>query len=202
MAKKTIEKLLDILPSYWAKHAATNTYEFLFSLALELDVVDVQITNLNSEIFIDTSTGTYLNGLARIFRLSRKSGETDNQLRARTKAYWPGFSGGGTLDAFKSTLNRITEVPESEITITEIDFMKVAINVVFDSEDDYGLADTITDTIQLIKAAGIYVVPNFILTRGPFDEAVGITESIYISTTPIGGYWVAGISIAGGTDVA
>ena len=201
MTKEIIYKLLDELPEYWNKSENTTTYQFLYSIALELEVMETQIENMSSEIFVDTSTGNYLNELARLFRLSRKSNETDAQLRARVKSYWPGFSGGGTLDAFKATINRITDVPETDITLTEIDFMKVAIEIIFDSEEDYDLSEMLISAIEQIKAAGVYVSPNFVLTGSLFGEAVGITDAIDITTIPAG-YWVAGVSLAGSEDVA
>ena len=199
---ETLFRMLDYLPDFYNKEDGSINYEFLLSVATEIDVLSSQADNLQIEIQIDTSTGNYLNDLARLFRLSRKPSETDIQFRARIKAYWPGFSGGGTIESIKATLNRITEVPESDITVTEIDFMKIAVDVILDSEEDYSLVSTIESTLQIIKAAGIAVFRNYTLTSGPFNEGILCSDSIEISTTPISGYWVAGISSAGGIDVA
>jgi hypothetical protein len=200
MTKEIIHKLLDELPEYWNKSSSSNLYNFLYSIALEFEEYDTQIDNMEAEVQIDTSSGQYLNELGRMFRLSRNPNETDEQLRARIKAYWPGFSGGGTIDAFKATLNRVTGVPESDIEIVEVDFMKVAIILLLDDENDYNLATTIVNLLENIKASGVKVFPNYILTGDTFLESFNVSDKIKIIGTSAG-FWTAGVSSAGGTDV-
>lgn len=127
--KDTINRLLDELPEFYAKGETSNNFGVLNSVAESLDDEAEQNVNLVKDVQIDTSAAQALNDLGRLFRLSRKPGENDADFKARIKAYWPGFSGGGTKNSFITTLNRITGVPEEDIKITEISPMRVAVTL-------------------------------------------------------------------------
>ena len=201
MATEIIYKLLNELPEFYEKDETTTTYQYMYSLALEFEDVEDTIDDLNSAIFVDTSTGQYLNDLARLFRLSRKSDETDAELRSRIKGYWPGFSGGGTIDAFKQTVNRITGVSIANVDVNEIDFMKLVIDIVLDGTEQYTLIETIDEILQDIKAAGTWLDSRYVLTGAPLSDELTIGEAISFIESGTG-IFTAGASVAGGQDVA
>lgn len=61
--------------------------------------------------------------------------------------------------------------------------------------------DTITDIIDLIKGAGMDIIINLDMSGGPLDEEFDLSESIDIIPGGLG-VFAAGISVAGGADVA
>jgi len=179
--KEIVEKLLDEMAEYFDKSETSITYKILYSLAQELDDFTEQKTNLVSEIQIDTASGDFLDDLARLFRLSRKGAETDTELRSRIKSYWPGFSGGGTADAIKSTINKISGIDEDTITITDIVACKILIEVVFGSTEEIALKSTIADTLEQIKAAGVYPFFKWVINGDLLSESLSISEVVSIS---------------------
>ena len=207
MTQEKIDLLLNSLPSWWAKESNSNTYQFLLSFAEEFDDFDTEMSNMHDEIFIDTSSGTYLNELGRMFRLARRTGETDTEFRARILAYWPGFSGGGTKPSIADTINRITGVALTDITTVEDFPLKFRTSV--DSTINYGdLIGTINDVIWQVKAAGVYPFLTFSISFGNESgtgyEQDKFTVIDYLDIIPVGEFriFTADLSVADGYDLA
>lgn len=195
--KTTLQKLLDNLPEFYSKDENTTTEQYMKSMALGLDDQNTQKDNMQDEVQIDTASAQYLDELGRIYRISRTPGETDTQFRARIKAYWPGFSGGGTIDAFKSTVNRITGISEDDVYVTEPDVMKVAVDTIY-TEDTLNVQSIVEETLGNIKAAGVFLTQSSTFN---IEENLSLTDIIDIIPAGGSGFFIAGISIAGGTDV-
>ena len=194
------ENVLMKVPSHWKIDEKSVNYKLLKSFAEELKVFDTNLSGLKAELFVDTATGSYLDDLGRMFKLGRYDEETDAEFRVRIKAYWPGFSGGGTLDSLKSTVNKITGVDTSKMTITEVDFMKFIFDVILDSPEDYPLADTIVELIWKVKAAGVYPFFQWTLTGNPFDDTVEVSDSITITNIDLP-WFIIGESLIDGSSL-
>lgn len=182
-----VEKVLSELQSWWNKEDDSDTYNLILSFCDELDSYELEQVNLHTELYVNTATGQRLDDLGRLFKLARNPGELDDSYRSRIKSYWPGFSGGGTIPAIKSTINRITGVPEANVTVTDIEFMKFNVDTLLDSIEATMLVDTIREVVWDIKAAGTY--PFFTWTLGGDLTSdfitVGDTVDIqYITTSP------------------
>jgi len=150
------ERVLSNLPTHWSKDEKSFNYKLFNAFAEELKTANIKIDSMKSAVFIDTAAGEQLNDLGKLFKLGRDSGETDEQYRARIKGYWPGFSGAGTADSLKRTLNAILNIPTENITITDINFVKFLIQAAMTSEQYETLKETIESLVWKIKAAGVY----------------------------------------------
>lgn len=185
--KEVTQKLITRVPHWWNKSTTSNFYNLSKSFAHEMGVQYIEIDNLKIEISVNTASGKRLDDLGNIFKLKRWSNESDDSFRARIKSYWPGFSGGGTIPSIKSTINRITGVPEADIEVIEVDFIKFRAKVLLDSEEDLLLQDTIVDTVWKVKGAGIYPFIEWILGGDLLKETLTATDSVnisYISSDP------------------
>lgn len=159
-----VNNLLKYLPTYWVKDTTSNNYNFFNSFDPDMQNVSDQVEELKKDIQLSTAEGSQLDGIGRLFLLFRLNNESDTDYRARIKAYWPGYSGGGTIESIKQTINRMTGVAKDDITITEyhsgsyiqpLKFM-VTVNI-----PTLGVnATTVSNVIQNTKAAGTYVLPN------------------------------------------
>lgn len=178
--QERVNKILRRFPSWWRRDTDSNTFGLIKSFSNEFDGFSTESNNMKLEMYVDTATGIYLDDLAKIFKLIRKPGETDTQLRARIKAYWPGFSGGGTKDAIISTINKMTGIPETDISVTDIPSLKILVEIIYDPL--YAtLMTVIEETIWKIKAAGVYPFLLYTLIGGDLDEALQVSDSVNIS---------------------
>ena len=200
MTKEIIYKLLDVLPQFFNKDSNTTNYQFLYSLALELETTETAISDLSDDIFVDTSTGQYLNDLAAFFRLIRKADETDEDLRARIKAHWTSVGGGGTTDSIRTTVANVFSIPLSQVTVYESDFMKVSVIISTDEPVSDATIDTMNTLLDKTVAAGIWVDASYSISNG-LSEGISIAESVSITESTTG-IFTAGVSLAGGSDVA
>jgi hypothetical protein len=200
MTKAIIYKLLEELPEFYNKDNNTTTYQFLYSLAQEFETTENNITELHNNVFVDTSTGIYLNDLAKLFRIRRDGGETDDSLRARIKAHWAGVGGGGTLASIKSALSNAFSVPQEFITINESEFMKLGIIISTNEEVPDNVIDAMNEMLKKSVAAGIWVEASYSLANA-LEDALEISELVetFEGTT---GIFTAGVSLAGGADTA
>ena len=139
-----------------------------------MEDVDNQITELRKNIQLSTAEGSQLDSIGRLFLLPRLENETDTDYRARIKAYWPGYSGGGTIESIKQTINRMTGVDESDITVIDYHsgsyIQPLKFRVVVDIPSLGVTANTVSTVLHQTKAAGTYVIPNISSTLA--DEYV------------------------------
>ena len=189
MSEERTYRMMARLPSWWKKTRYSTTYQLFKAFSESFDENDVQVQNLHDEIFVNTATGERLDDLARIFKMTRQEGETDASFRARIKAYWPGFSGGGTIPAIISTISKMTGVPETDITLTEATppAMKFRVGVLLDDPGEDLLIPTIKNVVESIKAAGVYPFYTWILNGALLGEDLTISDSVivdYISSKP------------------
>ena len=180
---------LDRIPNFWNKEDDSNTYNIIKSFVEEMDEFSDEVDNLHLEVFVTTATGSRLDDLGKIFKLSRNPGETDDSFRIRIMAYWPGFSGGGTIYAIRSTISKITGVPISDITVTETvpPNMKIRVSVIIDDPGEDLLIPTIREVVWKIKAAGIYPFFTWIINGDLLADGAGVIDSVeieYVGTMP------------------
>ena len=145
MVENKTRKILLKLPTFFKKGENDNNYKFINSLSSEYSTLSNQITNLKSEIQIDTATGTYLNELAKLFNITRNGGESDEDLRIRILSYWESNSGGGTKDSITTALSLATGVEKDKIIVTDVkqfDKIKRVANAESDESWTGGTVDT------------------------------------------------------------
>lgn len=171
-------RLLDYLPDAYAKDPGTTNYGLMTGYASEINVLYGALSLLHSELYVNTATGQYLDDLAKIFRLARKTGETDAQFRGRIKAYWSIFSGGATVQAIKDAIQALTTVDVPEVEIDEFEPMKF--RVIFPLPDlDNLVIESVIDATFQAKAAGVW--PFFTATNTIASEGVSVGESFSIT---------------------
>ena len=195
------QEIIQRYPSWWNSGAESNNYQLAYAFSNELAKSSLNIDDLHIEIYVNTASGERLDDIGEIFKLKRKSAEEDEDYRARIKAYWPGYSGGGTAPAIKSTVNRMTGLPEADVIVTDINYIKFKTEILLDSLADVLLKDTIFDTIWNIKAAGVYPFFEWTLGGDLLDEALEVSDSVsitYVSTSP---WFIVGQSLIGGAKV-
>jgi len=172
--KNNTLRILENLPTFYAKHSESTNYKIFNSIGNELDDQETQQTNLVSEIQIDTSTGSNLDGLGALFRLIRQSNETDVEFRARIKSHWQSNIGGGTVEAIRTAISNVMGVSTSAVDVTESD-LKIGVKVTVTNPDDWDLFQTAIDTANITKAAGTYISvdlePSYVIT-GIFTAGV------------------------------
>ena len=177
------DDILANIPEFMDKETSSNNYKFVNSFESEFDYVISQVENLKKAIRLSTAVGTELDDIGEIFLLSRKGSESDNNFRARIQAYWPGFSGGGTQNSLKQAIVRMTDIEESDITITEYaTALKFKVSATVPS---FGTDITTVQTVlNKSKAAGTYIVfdLNTSLTEyyKLYTETINIIPAIYI----------------------
>ena len=202
MVEKRTNKVLDRLPSWWRKDLDSNTYGLVKSFAFEYGAISNESYKMQDEVYVNTSTGSYLDALGRIFKLSRRAGETDSQFRTRIIAYWPGFSGGGTKDAIVTTINKITGVPTSDIAVTEIpDELKINVDVVLTTPESLTLIPTLEQVIWAIKAAGVYPFITWVINGTMTEDLIDVTDSVSIAVVPTDDFFRWELSLIEGEAV-
>jgi hypothetical protein len=184
VTESRLERLKQKFPSdVFDLEEGTNIHGLAKTFAQEYELADEEIANLLLEIQVSTATGLYLEDIARLFRLYRESGETDEQLRARILAYWESFSGGGTLDAIKKAVASATGKTADDISIDEYADMKILIGLDVPLVDLVGLPALVEEIAWQAKAAGIYPFFQYTLTDSFEDNTLKISDSIIVTST-------------------
>lgn len=172
----TLYYMLDHLPHWWNKTGrsspGSNTFEILRAYAIDMSLYSDEIRNMKNEVFVDTSTGTYLDDLGKFYLLLRKTNETDAQFRGRIKSYRSTFSGGGTKEAIENSIlqefgatcvvtdNVGSSWCKAKVTMSTTEW----ISYIAGSEDAY------YNLIANVKAAGIYLGTNLVTDNPVFTE--------------------------------
>lgn len=151
--------ILNNFPSFLKINSDSNNYKLINSYGLELDSITSHNDNLLKTIQLSTSTGSNLDDIAKIFKLLRLDGENDSDLRDRIKAFWQGAIGGGTETSLINMLKLLLNIPESNITITEITALKIKIKVII--EDNTSDIVKVKNIILRSKAAGTFIIIDF-----------------------------------------
>ena len=110
---------LNELPSFYKKSTVSNTYQLMFAIAKVFEDYDLERSNVELEIYVNTATGDNLDSIGRLFLLPRRTGESDDSYRARIKGYFQGFIGGGTIAAIKAAVAGATGFTPSDVDLQE-----------------------------------------------------------------------------------
>lgn len=170
-------RLLDYLPDPYDKEPGSVNYGLMTAYATELNELYAVIGLLHTQLYVNTATGAYLDELARIFRLSRKTGETDAQFRGRIKAYWEVFSGGATIQAIKDAIQALTTLEVPAVVIDEFEPLKF--RVVFPLPELSLLQiESVQEATENAKAAGTYAFYTVSYTADQDEVLVGETINL------------------------
>lgn len=164
--KKILRNLPDVFRDEYPLSVLLDT------LNSGIDDAEDNNTDLSIQIPIETTTGENLDEFAKLFKLSRNTGETDTEFRARIKGYFQSAISFGTEDNIKAAVASALDISESDITITYPSDMRLVISFPIPFGFD---EDTLTPTINNTKAAGIYVAVEIEFTQ---TENIEVTETV------------------------
>jgi len=179
MVTDKTDKVLFNLPTFMRRDVNSRNYKFVTSFQGELDDVQTQIGNLKSSIQISTAIGSNLDDIGDIFLLPRRGSETDTNYRARILAFWPGYSGGGTEKSIKQAIARMTDLLESDITVTESPYADLKFKVTATLNGFTADIPTIQEVVAHSKAAGTYAILD--LATSLTEEYVSYTDNVDIA---------------------
>ena len=110
---------VSFLPSWWKK-GYTNE-QVLSGLSVQLSEFTTNLEGLDTEKSVNGATGSNLDDFGKLFKLARFSGESNSSYRARIKAYFQAFSGGGTAEGIENALSLMTGLSSDTITVTDVE---------------------------------------------------------------------------------
>jgi hypothetical protein len=194
----TIDDILSHLPHYWDKKTQSVTYQMLLAIADELDAFKVEKDNLVLSIQIDTAVGTELDDIGELFKLARRTGESDTDYRVRIKNARLSFIGGGTIPGLKNAFEAATGLPQSQLDITDEFDLKFLATITVNDMAEILLLPIAEDTILASKAAGIGVLFAHNLI---FHEDLSVSDTITITPLSAFNEFIIEVSEIEGTDV-
>ncbi len=161
---KTVEEIVDrtferFLPEFWSKDSKlTTNYQIITGLTIETSNFTKKVNETFFQLTVNTATGLALDELGRLFKLARKTGESDNSFRQRIRAYYQIFLAGGSNRGIREALALLTDLDVSAITITDDATPLIfSIDIATDNYDLILKLEDIYDIVQLAKAAGTYL---------------------------------------------
>jgi hypothetical protein len=159
MTNKTFtDKLLDNLPQHMSKDEDSNNYKFLKSFDPSLMDVDTNINGLKNSVQLNTTRGSYLDDIGRLFGINRATGESNINYRSRIKAFFQANLGGGSKPNMKDALANSFGVDEEDITIilnTE-DSAIFHLEVLINQDVPLSVFDNALRIVDKTKAAGTF----------------------------------------------
>jgi len=171
--------MLDTLPHWWNKTGrsspGSNTFEILRAFAEEFNLNAIEIAEMRKEVFVNTSTSTFLDSLGKFFLLTRKINETDVAFRGRIKSFRATFAGGGTQNAIENSIFQefddaiaiVTDTPgtswaKADVTISNSEWVT---KIQGEEAAYFALLDN-------VKAAGIFLTT--VITIGIIPEILDL----------------------------
>ena len=110
----------DYLPSFWESKESSNNYQIIKSFSATFSDFSAMMDSLYSQLSINTASGSYLDDIGLLFKLSREEGESDSTYRGRLKAYSQIFLNSGTSTGIKKALALMLDISESSIDVIDI----------------------------------------------------------------------------------
>lgn len=95
-------------------HKGSMILTLLESLSKQMDVVDIEITNLMKAHWVDTARGEELDRLGTLVGAKRIPDENDGRFRARLKRAVNEYRGGGTISAIHEAVKALIGVKKEE----------------------------------------------------------------------------------------
>lgn len=160
---KSIEKIVkdtfdNFLPEFWKRDETSGNYQIIKSLSSETVSIAQKLNHTYLQIMINTATGDYLNDIGKLFKLARKTGESDEDYRQRIKAYYQIFLAGGSNKGIRDALALLTDLTPDAITIEDgVRPLIFSIDISTDNVDVISKLDDIFNIINQAKAAGTYL---------------------------------------------
>ncbi len=179
-----IKRMMDFLPYHYDKETDSNNYNFLKSFAMINADLSDNILELEYAIQIDSASGSYLDDIGLLFRLSRNTDESDSDYRDRIKTYWLNYNRGGLKDNIISAYATFFGLDESKVSIDETTPIIVVVTVDITSilGSSMPSMSDLEDTINDIKAAGVRVTGklSFVASEDDYEY----TDAYVITTVP------------------
>lgn len=153
----------------------SNLIDLTNSVAQELEFSLKYLDDTKTQIQLSTATGIQLDSLAQLLNLTRITSEIDEDFRARILSHFNLSTSSGTVVEIKNVISALTGVSEEDITITEVKPGIIFIETFVGS--NIGLVDTIFDSVDKTKAAGIYV---FIDVSTGLGDTISFTDVLIV----------------------
>lgn len=200
------KEMLSRLSTAFRKDEDSNNYKVLSVIAEEFDEIEQVIEQLRNSRFVEIATGKSLDYIAKLFNLTRKSEETDEEIRGRLQVELQKYMNYGTLNDILNVIKYFTGLEDKDIKIVEAPDAILGYgqgsfgNNVFTSPKATLRAELLEEpalqlnlkafynAIEAVKAAGVYFQQDetvlwFIL---PQARTFGESETTWLITTPLG----------------
>jgi|Deesub1362B_J571_1020462.scaffolds.fasta_scaffold00598_20 hypothetical protein len=113
------KEMLSRLSTAFRKDEDSNNYKVLSIIAEEFDEIEQVIEQLRNSRFVEIATGRSLDYIAKLFNLTRKSEETDEELRGRLQVELQKYLSCGTLNDILNVIKYFTGLEDKDIRIVE-----------------------------------------------------------------------------------
>ncbi len=213
------KEMVSLLSTAFRKDPDSNNYKLLSIIAEKFEEIEQVIEQVRDSRFVEIASGRSLDYIAKLFNLTRKAGESDEEFRGRLQVELQRYLSSGTLNDVLSVIKYFTGLEDKDIKIIEapeaiLGFGEGAFgNNVFASPKATFRIELLEEpalplnlkafysAINAVKAAGVYFQQDE--TRIEFAPVLAFTsgesETVWIITTPLGfGYGKFGEGPYGG----
>jgi len=177
-------ELINRLTDVYDRTIGSNIHKTLYIPGEQIGIEQYLLMQAVNSHYIKCAYGESLDNLAGLLNLTRETGETDEQFRARILAKMPGYVGGGTRVSIKKAISEFLGISEDDVYV--IDEYLVTGNyghftVAIDIAVTPGVGQTYARIVQLIneiKAAGTvldgagFIIQESVLTSESWGLSV------------------------------
>ncbi|WP_290597027.1 MULTISPECIES: hypothetical protein [unclassified Archaeoglobus] len=113
------KEMLSRISSAYRKDEDSNNYKILSTIAEELSEIEQVIEEIKVARFVEVARGRSLDYIAKLFNLTRKSGESDDELRGRLQVELQKYLSCGTLKDILDVVVYFTGLDSKDIKVVE-----------------------------------------------------------------------------------
>jgi len=159
----------------------------LQALAAEFDEHEQAIADARDSKFVDDASGEQLDRLASIFQLGRKTGETDDALRARIKTALRSQIASATVPEIRDVVSVLSGAPLEDIGVREpYSEIPTEIQIELPTEylNDLDMSDSeFMRIVENVVAVGVAV--GILLELNPDDDVVVTDDAEHTATDDV-----------------